>query len=227
MKGNILCNQPWFFGFSPAVGRGAPARIWISSQVTPQLVLLIALQQRLVVQDGADVQRRQRLGALRARDAHPALRYLDAQVLAEAVGARSVGAGGESREVATWLTEQAQWALLQVLVQQLLLAGGGDGQDAGGTAEDPAGALSCGGIVLDCRRRCRWRTSSFFSFASSLFCCEAEVLWTITELLPYVQHVQSVLIRGSSAASENKWKVLTVPVKMMLVEKKHSNGFGS
>lgn len=174
--------------FSPAVRRRAPARIWISSQETPQLVLLKPLQQRPVIQDGTNIQGRQCFGALRARDSHPALWYLNAQVLAEAVRACSVGAGGQSWEVATRLTEQAQWALLQVFIQELLLAGRGEGQDTGGAAAGPAHALSCGSTVLASLSRC-WRTSSFSSFSSrnswfsSFFCCE--VLWINTEVLIY------------------------------------------
>lgn len=58
---------------SPAVRCRTPASVWVSRQESPQLVLLKALQQSLVVQDGADVHRRQRLGALRTCDAHSAL----------------------------------------------------------------------------------------------------------------------------------------------------------
>lgn len=58
---------------SPAVRCWTPASVWVGRQETAQLVLLEALQQSPVIQDGADVHRRQRLGALRARDAHSAL----------------------------------------------------------------------------------------------------------------------------------------------------------
>lgn len=132
-----------------------------------------------------DVQWRQRLGALRARNAHPALRYLDAKILAEAVRARPVGAGGEAGEVAPRLTEEAQRALLQVLVQELLLAAGGEGQDAGGAAADATGALCC---ALACVRLSRCRSASAFSSFSSRssgfcspFCCEVQALWINTE----------------------------------------------
>lgn len=154
---------------SPAVRCWAPASVRIGRQETPQLVLLEALQQSRVVQDGADVRRRQRLGALRAGDGHPALGDLDAQVLAQAVGARVVGAGGEAGEVAPRLTEQAQRALLHVLVQELLLAAGGQGQDAGGAAAD---ACTFSGLS-GCRS-----SSAFSSFSrrssrfGGLFCRE-------------------------------------------------------
>ena len=132
---------------SPAVGRRAPARVGVVGQEAPQLVLLEALQQRPVVQDGAHVHRRQGLRALRAGDAHAALRDLDAQVLAQAVRAGPVRAGSEAGEVAARLAEQAQRALLQVLVQELLLAGGGEGQDVRRAAVRPGGVGALPGFL--------------------------------------------------------------------------------
>lgn len=85
-----------------------------------------------------------------------------------------MGAGGQAGEVAPRLTEQAQRALLQVLVQQLLLAAGGEGQDAGGAAADSAGAFRC---LSGCRS-----PSAFSSFSRrssgfcSLFCWGVEAL---------------------------------------------------
>lgn len=111
-----------------------------------------------------DVERRQRLGALRAGDAHAALRDLDAQVLAKTVGAGAVGAGGELREVTARLAEQAQRTLLQMLIQQLLLAGGGQGQDAGRLQAGQARCDTIRSLTLSCEGRSS--TSSFFSFSS-------------------------------------------------------------
>lgn len=95
----------------PAVWSRAPAAVRVRHQPAAQHEFLVLLHEQPVIEYHADVVRVEAFRALGTADVDPALRYLDAQVLAKAVGAGAVVARHDVGKTVSCVAQQAQRAL--------------------------------------------------------------------------------------------------------------------